>query len=126
MQHAWNAAVAAFTEFIDALVNGELIANGVHPATGVRCDLDPAEWTRTGLILDVRNGDLIEGWYGSRAQRSSIRVRWSAIALQSGHLSTKAWEESTGTRSGTRTWLAGNKGQLPNEKAYLREFENAD
>ena len=61
MQHAWDAAVAAFEEFIAALVNGELIANGVYPATGVRCDLDPAEWTRTGLILDVRNGDLIEG-----------------------------------------------------------------
>ena len=48
MQHAWDAAVAAFKEFIDALNNGELIASGVHPATGVRRDLDPAEWTRTG------------------------------------------------------------------------------
>ena len=47
MQLAWNAAVAAFKEFIAAIVNGELIANGVHPATGIRHDLDPAEWTRT-------------------------------------------------------------------------------
>ena len=31
MQHAWNAAIAAFTEFIAALSNGELIARGVHP-----------------------------------------------------------------------------------------------
>ena len=36
MQLAWNAAVAAFKEFIDAIENGELIASGVHPATGVR------------------------------------------------------------------------------------------
>ena len=60
MQHAWNAAPAAFEEFIKALKNGELIASGVHPATGARYDLDPAEWTRRCLILDVRNGDLIE------------------------------------------------------------------
>ena len=77
MQHAWDAAVVAFKEFIDALTNGELIASGVHPATGVRRDLDPAEWTRTGLILDVRNGDLIEV-----ASSASITVRWSAITLR--------------------------------------------
>ena len=59
MQHAWNAAVAAFAEFIDAFINGELIANGAQPATGVRCEIDPVEWTRTGLVLDVRDGDLI-------------------------------------------------------------------
>ena len=39
MQHAWDAAVAAFAEFVAALVNGELIANGVHPATGVRGEI---------------------------------------------------------------------------------------
>ena len=48
MQLAWDAAVAAFKEFIKALINGELIANGVHPATGVRSEIDPAEWTRKG------------------------------------------------------------------------------
>ena len=48
MQLAWDAAVAAFKEFIKAIKNGELIANGVHPATGVRHDLHPAEWTREG------------------------------------------------------------------------------
>ena len=62
MQLAWDAAVAAFKEFIKAIINGELIASGVHPATGVRYDIDPAEWTREGLILDVRNGDLFEGY----------------------------------------------------------------
>jgi hypothetical protein len=60
MQHAWNAAVSAFKEFIKALKNGELIANGMYPATGVRYDLDPAEWTREWLILNVRNGDLVQ------------------------------------------------------------------
>ena len=60
MQHARYAAAVAFEEFIKALKNGELIASGVHPATGARYDLDPAEWTRRCLILDVRNGDLIE------------------------------------------------------------------
>ena len=30
--------------FIAALANGELIASGMHPATGVRSEIDPAEW----------------------------------------------------------------------------------
>jgi hypothetical protein len=43
MQHAWDTAVARWKAFIAALANGELIANGVHPGTGVRSDLHPAE-----------------------------------------------------------------------------------
>ena len=74
MQLAWNAAVVAFKEFIKALAKGELIASGMPPATGVRCDLEPAEWTRSDLILDVINGDLIDGRYSS--------VRWSNIKLR--------------------------------------------
>ena len=74
MQHAWEAAVVAFKEFINAIINGELIASGMPPATGVRCDLEPAEWTRSDLILDVINGDLIDGRYSS--------VRWSNIKLR--------------------------------------------
>jgi hypothetical protein len=80
MQHAWNEAVAAFAEFIGALVTGELIASGVHPATGARSEIHPAEWARTGLVLDVRNGDLIEGWYGRPSGKHT--VRWSAITLR--------------------------------------------
>ena len=76
MQQAWNAAFVAFLGFIDALAYGELIASGVNPNTGARCEIDPAEWTRTGLILDVRNGDLIEVGQGKRT------VRWSAITLR--------------------------------------------
>jgi hypothetical protein len=73
MQLAWNAAAAAFEEFIKALAKGELIASGT-PATGVRCDLEQMEWTRGDLILDVINGDLIDGRYSS--------VRWSNIKLR--------------------------------------------
>src|SRR5262249_25956122 len=76
MQQAWNAAFVAFLRFIDALVFGELIASGVNPTTGARFEIDPAEWTRTGLILDVRNGDLIDVGHGKRT------VRWSAITLR--------------------------------------------
>ena len=77
MQHARNAAIAAFTELIADIVNGEWIANGRHPATGVRHDLGPAEWKRTDLILDVRNGDLFE----AVTYRPS-RLLWSNITLR--------------------------------------------
>ena len=92
MQLAWDAAVAAFKEFIKAIKNGELIANGVHPATGVRHDLHPAEWTREALILDVRNGDLFEGHYIEHVRpssngesiegRNTWHLRWSSITLR--------------------------------------------
>jgi hypothetical protein len=75
MQRAWNAAVAAFKELIKALANGDLIANGLHPVSGVRSDLDRAEWTCAGLTLDVRNGILYE-------ERSGKHVLWSAITLR--------------------------------------------
>jgi hypothetical protein len=76
MQKAWNAAFVAFLRFIDALAFGELIASGVNPNTGTRCKIDSAEWMRTGLILDVRNGDLIEVSQGKRT------VRWSTITVR--------------------------------------------
>ena len=124
MQHAWNAAVAAFAEFIAALVNGELIANGVNPATGVRCEIDPAEWARTGLVLDVRNGDLIEVCVRQAGAVVEHTVRWSS----------QSWGQTrpfNGQKLGRIDWDAEwneevarrERGQLPNEKAYLREIE---
>jgi hypothetical protein len=114
MQHAWNAAFVAFVVFINALVRGELIASGVHPTTGARCEIDPAEWTRTGLILDVRNGDLIEVGQGKRT------VRWSAITLRAAIPERKLgridwddwWKHETARRE---------QGSLPNEKDYSRQ-----
>src|SRR5215831_1157347 len=132
MKPAWDAAVAAFKEFIKALANGEVIANGEHPATSVRHDLDPAEWTRANLILDVRNGDLIEGRNIKHVRRSSNgdliewhcikHVRWSTItlreAIQEKKLGTIDWDAEWNEDVARR-----EKGQLPNEKAYVRELE---
>ena len=73
---AWNAAFVAFLRLIDALAFGRLIATGVNPNTGTRCEIDSVEWMRTGLILDVRNGDLIEVSQGKRT------VRWSAMTVR--------------------------------------------
>ena len=80
MLRAWDTAVARWKAFIAALANGELIADGVHPGTGVRSELHPTEWARTGLVLNVRNGDLLEGGYSSPIGKHT--VRWSAIALR--------------------------------------------
>ena len=130
MQHAWNAALVAFVVFINALVRGELIASGVHPSTGVRCEIDPAEWTRAGLILDVRNGDLIEAG----------RVRWSAITLREAESvgaaePVRAAEPSRTAapvrKLGRIDWddwwkheeARKQQGLHPNKKAYLGEAE---
>ena len=120
MQHAWYAAVAAWRKFIAELANGEMIASGAHPATGVRSDIDPAEWTRTGLVLDVRNGDLIEGLYGRPYGKHT--VRWSAIvvraAIQEQKLGRIDWDDWWKHEDDRR-----QQGLLPDEKAYLREAE---
>jgi hypothetical protein len=120
MQHAWDAAVAAWTGFIAALVNGELIASGVHRATGVRSEIHPAEWARTGLVLDVRKGDLIEGLYGRPPGKHTVLlsalVVWQAVqTLKLGRIDWDAeWNEDVARRE---------KGQLPNQRGYLRELE---
>ena len=63
-------------------LNRELIGSGVHPATGVRHDLDPAEWTRTDRILDVRNGDLHEVHDLIEERPGKQTVRWTSITLR--------------------------------------------
>ena len=116
MQHAWDAAVAAWADFIAELVNGELIASGVYFATGDCCEIVQAEWRRTGLILDVRNGDLIETRHGKRT------VRWSTIvvraAIQQPKLGAIDWDTEWNEDVARR-----QQDQLPNKKGYLRELE---
>ena len=80
MQQAWDAAVAAWQKFIAELAKGEMIASGMHPISGVRTEIDPFEWSRTELELDVRNGDLIEGWYGRPYGKHT--VRWTTIRVR--------------------------------------------
>jgi hypothetical protein len=120
MQQAWDAVVAAWRTFIAELATGELIASGVHPASGVRSEIDPAEWTRTGLVLDVRNGDLIEGLYGRPYGKHT--VRWSTIVLRAA-----VQEQKLGTIDWDAEWnedvARREKGQLPNKRGYLRELE---
>jgi hypothetical protein len=76
MEHAWDAAVTAWRAFITLIINGELIASGAHPGTGARSEIGRAEWARAGLVLDVRNGDLLEVRHGKHA------VRWESITLR--------------------------------------------
>jgi len=104
MRAAWDAAVAAWRAFVSALRNGEYIATATHPATGERRDLEPAEWMRTGLVLDVRNG--------------KRTVRWSAIVVQARKLGAIDWDAEWNEDVARR-----EKDQLPNEKAYVGELE---
>jgi hypothetical protein len=120
MQHAWDTAVAAWRKFIAEVANGELIAEGMNPISGIRRQIDPFEWSRTDLMLDVRNGDLIEG-YGWAIGKQT--VRWSAIAFPAaiqqvrklGRVDWDAeWNEDVARRE---------SGLLPDGKAYLLGLE---
>ena len=115
MQHARDAAMAAFTDLIGRIANRELIASGVHPPTGLRRDLDPAELTRTHLVLDVRNGDLFE------AMLHYSVLRWSTITLRPaiqkpGRIDWDDWWRHEVARR--------QQALLPaDKKAYLRQAE---
>ena len=89
----WDAAVAAVEGVHSRARQRRTHRQRVHPATGVRSDLDPAEWARTGLVLDVRNGDLNEGWYDRPRQAYLSLVGHHAA---SGQANPKAKE---GTRA---------------------------
>jgi hypothetical protein len=130
MQHARDAAISAFTEFIAALRNGELIARGVPP-NGLRCELEPAEWMRIDLdlILDVRNGDLIEApmFYPSRVRWSNITLRAAEPVRAAEPLRTAAPERKLRRIDWDDWWkhetVRREQGSLPNEKDYLRQAE---
>ena len=74
---------------------------------------------RTGLVLDVRNGDLIEERYDRPGERT---VRWSAIvvepAIQQRKLGAIDWDAEWSEDVARR-----EQDRLPNEKAYTRELE---
>jgi hypothetical protein len=119
MQHAWDAAVTAWREFIAELANGEMIAEGMNPISGIRTEIGPFEWSRTHLMLHVRNGDLIDG-YGRPIGKET--VRWSAIAFPSAiqvqKLGRVDWDAEWNEDAARR-----DQGQLPVKKGYLPELE---
>jgi hypothetical protein len=120
MQQAWTAAVAQWRKFIAELANGEMKAIGTHPVSGIRTEIDPSEWSRTKLVLDVRNGDLIEGWYGR--SYGSHTLRWSAIVLRPAVAERKRgridWDDWWTHEINRR-----KEHLVPNEKAYLDQAE---
>jgi hypothetical protein len=77
MRAAWDAAVAAWRAFVSALRNGEYIATATHPATGERRDLEPAEWMRTGLVLEVHDCALL-----AKGRDGKLVELWAAITLR--------------------------------------------
>ena len=123
MQQAWDAVVAAWRTFIAELASGKLIASGVHPASGVRSEIDPAEWTRTGLVLDVRNGDLIEGLYDRPYGKHT--VRWSTIVLRAAVQEQKAGNNRLG-RGVERGRGSPGKGSAPEQERLPARVRNAD
>jgi hypothetical protein len=114
MQVAWTAAAHAFQEFIQELRTGKQAATGVPASGGARTELDPAEWSRAGLLLDVRNGDLIE------QRQSRQTVRWTAITLTAVSVAQGKidWDDFWKQERDRYT-----RGLLPPKKRYPEEAE---
>jgi len=128
MARAWDAAVRAKDAFVADLRAGVLIATATYATTGERRDLEPAEWMRTDLVLDVRDGMLF-------AKGRDVEL-WSAITLRD---ATEQPVEPTvellpvkpTNKLGRVDWddwwlheIARRKtSRLPPKKAYLNEAE---
>jgi hypothetical protein len=59
------------------LIDGRLIARGTFYRTGSVCEIDPQQWARRGLYIDVSNGDLVE------PENGELIARWTALTLWS-------------------------------------------
>jgi hypothetical protein len=118
LQPAWDAAADGVRTFVAELRSGAWSATGMPAGGGPRGSLDPADWAGPGLLLDVRNGDLLEWRDGRRT------VRWHAIAVAlelrkaTGKLGRVDWDELWKFDCDRR-----RLGTLPAKKAYLREAE---
>jgi hypothetical protein len=129
MESAWNAAVAAKNAFVAKLRAGGLIATATYATTGARRDLEPAEWMRTGLVLEVRDGTLF-----TKGRDGEPVELWSAIMLRD---ATEQPVEPTVEllpvkpanklgRVDWNDWWAheiARQDILPSKKAYLDEAE---
>jgi hypothetical protein len=147
----YNAACGAVKEWIKEIIDNEWIASGVNEISGARFDLDSAaEFTRTGLVLNMRNGDLSEArkllpWEQLAAiHRHDYELlltrRWSAMTLRAAESGTaKSTERSRETSSSVsdlpfqgkaplKTWLPAAMQDNPRRlgeglRAYFHRLE---
>jgi hypothetical protein len=75
VKHASAAIVYRWRALRDTLSGGKVIVRGTFVATGTIGFIDPLQWTRAGLCVDVRNGDLFE------EENNKLTLRWSGLAL---------------------------------------------
>lgn len=58
------------------LVNGQIVAHGTFAKTGLFGLINRLQWARSGLIIDVKSGDLLQ------EINSRVEVQWSGLALE--------------------------------------------
>jgi hypothetical protein len=78
MQRAFNAAVEAWWQLRGELTEGRRTAVGTHAETGTRRELAAAELRGSGLLIDIRSGEIFER--SGKAGVSPIR-RWHSIEI---------------------------------------------
>jgi hypothetical protein len=103
------------------LQGGALVGKGCFNASGCEEVIVPAQWSRPSGLVDVRNGDLLEG------PRHQALVRWTGIVLSARPMNpkrvdavpTRATQRAVTTiaaRNACKEWLAGHMRSSPLEK----------
>jgi hypothetical protein len=81
LQAAWDDVRPGWKGFVAELRSGALAVTGRHPESGIRATVDPSEFSRAELWLDVRNGDLYD--YSRRPAIESVPIDrlWASLVV---------------------------------------------
>ena len=65
-----------YKHLLNLLKSGDVLVKGTHAGTGHVVGIDVAQWSRRGLWLDVRSGDLLE------EENQKLVLKWTGLALE--------------------------------------------
>jgi hypothetical protein len=65
-----------FAALREILADGKIVAFGTFTQSGIEGPIGPLQWSRSGMSIDVSNGDLCEG------QDHRAVARWTGLSLR--------------------------------------------
>jgi hypothetical protein len=65
-----------YKHLLSLFKSGDILAKGTHVGTGNVVGIDVVQWSRRGLWVDVRNGDLLE------EENQKFVLKWTGLTLE--------------------------------------------
>jgi hypothetical protein len=113
IRHVAEVIVDRWQRLRQRLIAGEILARGTFARTGMVQYLDPLQWARQGLSVDVKSGDLIEF-----EDRKPI-VRWSGLSLSSPRSVQTIHASNFADRQDAAVGVRGRRSGGPDERQVI-------